>query len=45
MSGVQADVNYVRNVPAAGETLEFVPHAQERNTMVTLPGEAMWITR
>ena len=45
MSGVQADVNYVRNEPArAGETLEFVPHAQERNTMVTLPGEPMWIS-
>lgn len=44
-AGVRAEVNYVRNRPmVAGATLEFVPHAQERNTMVTLPGEPMWIT-
>jgi len=45
MSGVQAEINYVRNAPAApAETLEFVPHAPECTTMVTQPGQAMWIT-
>lgn len=45
MSGARAEINYVRNAPEApGETLEFVPHAQERNTMVTLPGVPMAIT-
>jgi hypothetical protein len=41
--GVRADINYVRNRAAAGATLEFVPHAPDRTTMVTRPGEPMWI--
>ncbi len=45
MSRVRADVNYIRNPPTApGALLEFVPHAEERSTMVTLPGRPVWIT-
>lgn len=43
-SGVEADINYVRNPPPVGAPkLEFVTEAEERNTMVTLPGRPMWI--
>ena len=41
---VRADVNYVRNPPAEGrEVLEFVTEAEERSTMRTTPGRAVWI--
>jgi hypothetical protein len=42
---VEADINYVRNPPPPGGTvLEYVTEAEERNTMVTLPGQPMVIT-
>lgn len=42
---VRAEVNYIRNPPAAAdEVLEFVTEAEERSTMRTRPGRAMWIT-
>lgn len=42
-SGVRAEVDYIRNPPTASEeTLEFVPHADARTTMRTLPGRPMW---
>ena len=44
-SRVRAEVNYIRNPPSApGEVLEFVTEAEERSTMQTRPGRAMWIT-
>jgi hypothetical protein len=43
-SRVRAEVNYVRNPPPAGaEPLTFVTEAEERSTMVTRPGEPVWI--
>lgn len=43
--GVLADVNYIRNPPAAtDDVLEFVTEAEELSTMRTLPGRAMQIT-
>jgi hypothetical protein len=45
MTGVEAEINYVRNPPPPGEPkLEYVTEAEERNTMVTLPGTPMVIT-
>jgi hypothetical protein len=45
VSGVWAEINYVRNPPApGGAVLEFVTEAEERSTMVTRPGQSMWIT-
>ena len=42
---VRAEVNYIRNPPAAAdEVLEFVTEAEERSTMRTRPGREMWIT-
>jgi hypothetical protein len=44
VSGVWADVNYIRNPPApGGAVLEFVTEAEERSTMITLPGQSVWI--
>ena len=44
-TGVEAEINYVRNPPRPGEAkLEYVTEDEERNTMVTLPGTPMWIT-
>lgn len=43
-SSVIADINYIRNTPAApGEVLEFVTAAEELSTMQTLPGEPVRI--
>ena len=43
-SAVRAEVNYVRNPPASGGApLEFVPDAEERSTMQTLPGRSVRI--
>ena len=43
-SGVEAEINYVRNPPhRGGDTLEFVTEAEEKNTMVTLPGRRVRI--
>src|SRR3954468_2487640 len=42
-SGVEAEINYVRNRPSDGSKLEYVTEAEEHNTMVTLPGTPMWI--
>lgn len=40
---VRADVNYVRNPrPPGAEPLTFVTEAEERSTMQTLPGRAVW---
>jgi hypothetical protein len=40
---VRSTVNYVRNLPAAGEgPLEFVTKDESQNTMETLPGEEVW---
>ncbi len=45
MTGVEAEINYVRNPPSdPAEKLEYVTEAEEHNTMVTLPGTPMWIT-
>jgi hypothetical protein len=42
---VEAEINYIRNPPPAGDAvLEYVTEAEERNTMVTLPGRPMTIT-
>jgi hypothetical protein len=42
---VEAEINYIRNPPpAGGAVLEYVTEAEERNTMVTLPGRPMTIT-
>ena len=42
---VEAEINYVRNPPPpGGAVLEYVTEAEERNTMVTLPGQPMVIT-
>jgi hypothetical protein len=45
-TGVQAEVNYIRNRPGSAEeaVLEFVTEDETQSTMVTLPGERMWIT-
>jgi hypothetical protein len=41
---VRAEVNYVRNPPAAGDAvLEFVTEAEERSTMQTRPGRPVRI--
>jgi hypothetical protein len=40
---MRAVINYVRNEPPPGETLEFVTEDEARNTMVTLPGEQVVI--
>jgi hypothetical protein len=41
---VRADVNYVRNPPPAeAEPLIFVTEDEQRSTMETLPGQAVWI--
>src|SRR5215212_8315798 len=43
-SGVEAEINYVRNPPAPGDDpLRYVTEAEEHNTMVTRPGRPMWI--
>ena len=43
-SGVYADINYVRNQPAPGESpLTFVSEAEECSTMQTLPGREVLI--
>jgi hypothetical protein len=42
---VEAEINYVRNPPPpGGAVLEYVTEAEERNTMVTLPGRSMVIS-
>jgi hypothetical protein len=42
---VEADINYIRNPPpAGGAVLEYVTEAEERNTMITLPGQPVMIT-
>jgi len=42
---VEAEINYIRNPPAAGgAVLEYVTEAEEHNTMITLPGQRMPIT-
>lgn len=45
MSGVDAEVNYVRNAPAAddGRVLEFVTEDERHSTMVTSPGRTVHI--
>lgn len=45
MTGVEAEINYVRNPPPPGASvkLEFVTEAEEHNTMVTQPGQLMLI--
>jgi hypothetical protein len=44
-TAVEAEINYVRNPPPpGGAVLEYVTEAEERNTMVTLPGQPMRIT-
>lgn len=41
-SGVEAEINYIRNPPPPGAgPLEYVTEAEEHNTMVTLPGRLM----
>lgn len=40
---VRAGINYVRNEPAPGTTLEFVTADESQNTMVTLPGQEVWV--
>jgi hypothetical protein len=41
---VRAEVNYVRNAPPKGAPpLTFVTEAEERSTMVVLPGRSVWI--
>jgi hypothetical protein len=43
--GVLAEVNYIRNRPGPGDdVLEFITEDETQSTMVTLPGESMWIT-
>src|SRR3954454_10893820 len=45
MTSVEAEINYIRNPPPpGGAVLEYVTEAEERNTMVTLPGQPMAIT-
>src|SRR5689334_19691618 len=45
MVAVEAEINYIRKPPAPGAgPLEYVTEAEERNTMVTLPGRLMTIT-
>ncbi len=44
-NGVRAEVNYIRNRPGpSDDVLEFVTEDETQSTMVTLPGEPMWIT-
>jgi hypothetical protein len=44
-SGVEAEINYVRNPPGPDDnTLRFVTEAEENNTMITRPGRPMLIT-
>jgi hypothetical protein len=41
---VSAEVNYVRNAPPSGAPpLTFVTEAEDRSTMVVLPGRQVWI--
>jgi hypothetical protein len=43
-SGVWAEINYIHNPVADGETpLTFVTADEERSTMQTLPGRSVWI--
>jgi hypothetical protein len=43
--GVDAEVNYIRNAPAAGDAvLEFVTEDESRSTMITVPGVTVRIT-
>jgi hypothetical protein len=42
---VEAEINYIRNAPPpGGVVLEYVTEAEQRNTMITLPGQPMTIT-
>jgi hypothetical protein len=44
-SGVEAEINYVRNRPEEGsESLTFVTEDESSNTMITRPGRPMWIS-
>lgn len=44
-SSVEAEINYIRNPPPpGGAVLEYVTEDEERNTMVTRPGQPMPIT-
>ena len=45
-SGVDAEINYIRNAPAAGDgtVLEFVTEDERRSTMETRPGRTVHIT-
>ncbi len=41
---VRATVNYIRNAPGdGGDVLEFVTEDEAHSTMVTLPGQEVWI--
>jgi hypothetical protein len=43
-STVEAEINYIRNPVAPGAPpLTFVTEAEESSTMVTLPGQSVWI--
>jgi hypothetical protein len=42
---VEAEINYIRNPPPpGGAVLEYVTEAEERNTMITRPGQPTTIT-
>ena len=44
-AGTRGEINYVRNPPGPSEPpLTFVTEDESRSTMVTLPGEPMWIS-
>jgi len=44
-AGTPGEINYVRNPPGLGEVpLTFVTEDESQSTMITLPGEPMWIT-
>lgn len=44
-AGTRGEINYVRNPPKPGEAnLTFVTEDETRSTMITLPGEPMWIS-
>jgi hypothetical protein len=44
-TSVEAEINYIRNPPPpGGAVLEYVTEDEERNTMVTMPGQPMLIT-
>ncbi len=41
---VQGTVNYIRNAPDdGGDVLEFVTEDESQSTMVTLPGQPVWV--